>query len=85
MTPRYDDVKQRLMKGDTFSGRKYRAHPDGYDMNDYLAGKTKESPRKEFWYVNDDGQLVAARYQDWKVVLLESKVRAKAIALIGKP
>jgi arylsulfatase A-like enzyme len=70
------DVKQRLMKGDTFAGRKYRAHPDGYDMNDYLAGKTKESPRKEFWYVNDDGQLVAARYQDWKVVFLENRGQA---------
>ena len=50
------------MKGDTFAGRKYRAHPDGYNMLDYLSGKTKESPRKEFWYVNDDGQIVAARY-----------------------
>jgi arylsulfatase len=67
------DVKERLMKGDTFAGRKYRAHPDGYNMLDYLSGKTKESPRKEFWYVNDDGQIVAARYQDWKVVFLENR------------
>ena len=50
------DVKERLMKGDTFAGRKYRAHPDGYNMLDYLSGKTKKSPRNEFWYVNDDGQ-----------------------------
>jgi hypothetical protein len=28
-------------------------------MLDYLSGKTKESPRKEFIYVNDDGQIVA--------------------------
>ena len=42
-------------------------------MLDYLSGKTKESPRKEFWYVNDDGQIVAARYQDWKVVFLENR------------
>ena len=34
---------------------------------------TDESPRKEFWYVNDDGQIVAARYQDWKVVFLENR------------
>jgi arylsulfatase len=70
------DVKQRLMKGDTFAGRKYRAHPDGYDLNDYLAGKTKESPRKEFMYVNDDGQVVAIRYEDWKAVFLENRGQA---------
>lgn len=58
------DVKERLMKGDTFAGRQYRAHPDGYNLLDDLSGKTKESPRKEFWYVNDDGQIVAARYED---------------------
>ncbi|MCF1421299.1 hypothetical protein [Mangrovimonas futianensis] len=42
-------------------------------MNDYLSGKTAESPRHEFWYVNDDGQIVAARYDDWKVVFLENR------------
>ena len=36
----------------------------------------KESPRKEFWYVNDDGEIVAARYQDWKVVWLENRGEA---------
>ena len=70
------DVKERLMKGDTFAGRKYRAHPDGYNMLDYLSGKTKASPRNEFWYVNDDGQVVAARWQDWKVVFLENRGEA---------
>jgi arylsulfatase A-like enzyme len=70
------DVKERLMKGDTFAGRKYRAHPDGYNMLDYFSGKVKESPRNEFWYVNDDGQIVAARYQDWKVVFLENRGEA---------
>ena len=42
------DVKERLMKGDTFAGRKYRAHPDGYNMLDYLSGKTKVSPAMSF-------------------------------------
>ena len=67
------DVTERLLKGDTFAGRKYRTHPDGYNMLDYLGGKTDQSPRKEFWYVNDDGQIVAARWQDWKVVFLENR------------
>ena len=45
-------------------------------MLDYLSGKAKESPRNEFWYVNDDGEIVAARYQDWKIVFLENRGEA---------
>ena len=70
------DVKERLMRGDAFAGRNYRAHADGYNMLDYFGGKTKKSPRREFWYVNDDGQIVAARWQDWKVVFLENRGEA---------
>jgi arylsulfatase A-like enzyme len=70
------DVKERLLKGTTINGRSYRNHLDGYNQLDYLSGKTKESPRKEFWYVNDDGQVVAARYEDWKVVFLENRGQA---------
>ncbi len=70
------DVKERLLKGTTINGRKYRNHLDGYNLVDYLSGKTNESPRKEFWYVNDDAQIVAARYMDWKVVFLENRGEA---------
>ena len=33
------DVKERLMQGNTFAGRKYRSHPGGYNTLDYLSGK----------------------------------------------
>jgi len=70
------DVKDRLLKGTSLNGRKYRNYVDGYDMNDYLSGKVEASPRNEFWYVNDDGQIVAIRYQDWKAVFLENRGEA---------
>lgn len=70
------DVKERLLKGTTINGRTYRNYIDGYNQLDYLTGKVKESPRNEFWYVNDDGQVVAARYDDWKVVFLENRGEA---------
>jgi arylsulfatase A-like enzyme len=70
------DVKERLLKGTTINGRTYRNHVDGYNLLDYLSGKVKESPRNEFWYVNDDGELVAARYKDWKLVWLENRGQA---------
>ncbi len=70
------DVKERLLKGTRINGRKYRNHLDGYNQLDYLMGKTDKSARHEFWYVNDDGQVVAARYDDWKVVFLENRGQA---------
>jgi arylsulfatase len=69
------DIKQRLAAGVELNGR-YRNYIDGYNQLDYLSGKTKESPRKEFMYVNDDGQVVAIRYEDWKVVFLENRGEA---------
>ncbi len=69
-------IKDKLLKGVTLDGRSYRNHPDGYDMTAYLSGQAKESPRKEFIYVNDDGQVVAMRYNDWKVVFLENRGQA---------
>ena len=38
-----------------------------------LLGQTQEGPRKEFYYFNDDGQMVAMRYERWKVVFLENR------------
>jgi arylsulfatase len=70
------DVKERLLKGTTINGRNYRNHVDGYNLLDYLSGKVKESPRQEFFYVNDDGEIVAARYKDWKIVWLENRGEA---------
>jgi arylsulfatase len=45
-------------------------------MLDYFSGKAKESPRKDFMYVNDDGQVVAIRYDAWKAVFLENRGQA---------
>ncbi|APV52329.1 arylsulfatase [Betaproteobacteria bacterium GR16-43] len=67
------DIKEKVAKGVELNGRKYRNYIDGYNQLDYLSGKEKESPRKEFIYVNDDGQIVAMRYGDWKVVFLENR------------
>ncbi len=70
------DIKERLRKGTQINGRTYHNYIDGYNLLDYLTGTTKESPRKEFWYVNDDAQIVAARYTDWKAVFLENRGEA---------
>ena len=69
-------IKEQLLNGTEINGRSYKNYIDGYNMLDYFTGKVKDSPRNEFWYVNDDGQIVAARYRDWKVVFLENRGEA---------
>ena len=67
------DIKEKLLKGTTLNGRSYKNHIDGYNQIDYLSGKTKESPRKEFIYVGDDGAVMAIRVGDWKAIYLENR------------
>jgi arylsulfatase len=70
------DIKEKLLKGVELNGRRYRNHIDGANQLDYLTGKSKQSARNDFMYVNDDGQIVAIRYEDWKVVFLENRGQA---------
>ncbi|MCL4178288.1 MAG: arylsulfatase [Verrucomicrobia bacterium] len=67
------DVKDQLARGVELNGRKYRNYVDGHNQLDYFSGSTGQSPRNEFIYVNDDGQIVAMRYDAWKAVFLENR------------
>ena len=61
------DVKEKLLKGYKANGRTYKNHLDGYNFLPYLTGKEAKGPRKEFFYFSDDGDLMALRYNNWKV------------------
>jgi arylsulfatase A-like enzyme len=65
------DLVDRLMKGTTLNGKNFRVHLDGYNLLPFLKGDVKESPRTEFLYWSDDGDLMALRYRDWKISFLE--------------
>ena len=67
------DVKDKLKKGSTYNGKQYKVHLDGYNFLPYLMGQTDKGPRQEFFYWNDDGNLVALRYNDWKLVFMEQR------------
>ena len=66
------DVKEQLLKGMKVGDKTFKVHLDGYNVTDALAGKAK-SPRREFFYFNDDGSLVALRYDQWKLVFAEQR------------
>jgi arylsulfatase len=68
------DIKERLMEGGVDAiGRTYKAHIDGYNLMPYFKGEVSESPRDEFLYWTDDGDLAALRYNNWKVVFMEQR------------
>jgi arylsulfatase A-like enzyme len=66
-------VKDRLLKGWTIGDRTYKVHLDGYDQLAYLTGEKPHSERRGFIYFNDDAQLVAIRFDNWKLVFYEQK------------
>ena len=69
------DIKAKLLKGHQAGDKTFKVHIDGYNMLDYLTGKVKESPREFFFYFSDDGDLIAIRMEDWKVVLMEQRAK----------
>ena len=66
------DVKDKLLKGMKVGDKTFKVHLDGYNITDALAGKAPD-PRHEFFYFNDDGSLVALRYNQWKLVFAEQR------------
>ena len=67
------DVKKRLLDGWQPQGSTttFKNHLDGYNQLDYITGKSDKSARSDFYYFDDDGDLVCIRYDDWKVVFKE--------------
>ena len=68
-------VKDRLLNGwkARSGGPTYKVHLDGYNQLPYLEGKQPKSARNEFFYFDDDANLVAVRSGNLKVVFCEQK------------
>jgi arylsulfatase A-like enzyme len=67
------DIVKKLLAGHRAAGKTFKVHIDGHDALPYLTGKAPDSPRKGFIYFDDDGDLVALRYDNWKMVFLEQR------------
>jgi arylsulfatase len=65
------DIKAKLLKGYTVNGKTFKVHLDGYNFLPYLTGETEKGPRIELFYFSDDGELMALRYNDWKVTFMQ--------------
>jgi len=69
------DVVEKLKKGHKAIGRTYKNHIDGASLLGYITGKEKECPRNFFFYISDDGDILAMRYDNWKLTFIEQRCR----------
>jgi arylsulfatase len=77
-------AKERLLSGYEAAKKRFKVHLDGYDLLPYLTGEVDKSPRNEFFYFNDDGDLVAFRYDNWKIVFMQQR-QPGTLAIWGEP
>ena len=77
------NVKESLAKGTGPGGMAHKVHLDGYNQLAYLTGQQPHGARDEFYYFDDDGDLVAMRWDvlqpgatvktAWKLVFCEQR------------
>jgi arylsulfatase A-like enzyme len=61
------DTKDRLLSGLDAGDKTFKVHLDGYDFKPYFQGDVSEGPRREFFYFSDNADLMAVRYNAWKL------------------
>jgi arylsulfatase len=68
-------IKEKLLGGHTAGHKTFKVHLDGFNALPFLTGKEAKSPRNEFFYFSDDGDLLAMRYDNWKLTFMEQRSR----------
>jgi arylsulfatase A-like enzyme len=69
------DIVGKLLRGHKAGDKTFKVHIDGFNMLPYFMGEEKESPRNFVFYISDDGDILAIRMGDWKVVLMEQRAK----------
>jgi arylsulfatase A-like enzyme len=77
------NIIEKLYDGHEAGKKTFKVHIDGFNLLPYLMGEVKDSPRMSFFYISDDGDILAIRYNDWKAVLMEQ--RAKTMQCWAEP
>jgi arylsulfatase len=74
-----ENISDKLKKGHRAGSKTFKVHLDGQNFLPHLRGETPRGPRREFFYFSDDGVLVAARIDDWKLVFAEQRARGFSV------
>lgn len=68
------DIVDKLKRGHRAGEKNFKVHIDGYNLLPYLTGELDHSPRQGMVYFSDDGDVLALRLDNWKVVFMEQRV-----------
>lgn len=60
-------VKEKLLVGYKAGDKTFKNHLDGYNFLPFFKGEVPEGPRHEFFYFSDNADLMAVRYDQWKL------------------
>jgi arylsulfatase A-like enzyme len=71
-------IKDKLLKGHKAAGKSFNVHLDGYDQTALLKGEGPGA-RKEIFYISDDGDLAAFRYDKWKISFLTQECNGQDV------
>jgi arylsulfatase A-like enzyme len=69
------DIVEKLKQGHQVGDKTFKTHIDGFNLLPYLTGEVDHSPRQLFFYISDDGEVLAIRFDNWKVVFAEQRVQ----------
>lgn len=73
------DIVAECLRGAQIGNKTFKIHLDGFNLMPFFKGEAKESPRGGFLYWNDDGEIVALRVTDWKIVFKEQNNKGIAV------
>jgi arylsulfatase len=68
-------IVDKLKAGHTIGDATFKVHIDGYNLLPYLTGEADRSPRPGFVYFSDDGDVLALRFDNWKIVFMEQRAQ----------
>src|SRR5262249_16243936 len=67
------DVVGERKQGHAVGGKTLRVRSHGSNLLADRSGQGERSPRQAFVYFSDDGDLLALRFDNWKVVFMEQR------------
>jgi arylsulfatase A-like enzyme len=74
-----ENIIEKLKQGYQVGDKHFRLCIDGYNFLPYFTGQVEKGPRPGIIYFSDDGDLVALRYDNWKVVFAEQRVQGTVL------
>jgi arylsulfatase len=77
------DLVAKLLKGSDLNGKTFKVHLDGNNLMPFFKGEAEKSPREEFLYWSDDGDLMALRARNWKISFIEQNTEIGPETPIG--